>query len=272
MRRQLTTYLIVCLLLVLSACGQRDGTVRSTTSRSAEKAVAEYQAGNYFSALPVLLEAYESNPDNYDYAVMILDSYIQLGESTRGWGFLSTNPIDGKEIQILRAELMALSNGYDAALEELETLDFSNAFELETRWLIRGLTLKQQLHAQRKQYLESALAGMQLYQYQTDKSISDSIVSDLLMVPDETLGEVLSNVEFSDLDRGWLEAAYIDFGADGSTAGDWLARWPSHPAAAYFYQDIGNSGFRNIAYLLPLSGRFEAVGKAIQQGVLAAGF
>ena len=74
------------------------------------------------------------------------------------------------------------------------------------------------------------------------------------------------------MERGWLEAAYIDFGADGATADEWLERWPSHPANDYFYRDLGNGGFRNIAYLLPLSGHFESVGAAIQQGVLAAGF
>ena len=70
----------------------KNGRVRPDSDRSLEAAVADYESGNYFSALPILLESYASDSSAVDLAVMILDSYIQLGEQTQGWGFLSANP------------------------------------------------------------------------------------------------------------------------------------------------------------------------------------
>lgn len=273
MRYQLATYIFLGALLFLGGCGQRSGSVRPESDLPViEKGVNHYQQGDYFTALPVLLEAYETGQSQYDLAVMILDSYIQLGEYTRGWGFVNQYDLsDGKEMIILKSELLAYGGQYQQSLNDLATIEMKEPLEL--KWIIRGLTLKQQLYSQLMEPLQAALSGVNLYQYQPNKAVIDSIVSDLLKVRDEDLMQLLQDSSLTVEQLPWIEAAYIDFGSNEETRQEWLERWPDHPMAVYFYQNLtATSNYKNIAYLLPLTGRFGAVGKAIQQGVLAASF
>ncbi len=85
-----------------------------------------------------------------------------------------------------------------------------------------------------------------------------------------------------DVLSGWLELGYIHKATANlpdrlhSQLQQWLANYPSHPAADQFinelltYQDIQLDRPQHIALLLPLSGNFAAPAKAIRDGFLAA--
>lgn len=82
---------------------------------------------------------------------------------------------------------------------------------------------------------------------------------------------------------GWLELATIFRSTDGMDTQrnryqQWQQRWPTHPAAGHPPSTVRSliDGFNNrpqkIALLLPISGRLEQAGRAIQDGFMAAYF
>jgi outer membrane PBP1 activator LpoA protein len=91
-------------------------------------------------------------------------------------------------------------------------------------------------------------------------------------------------------ERAWLELGQLMAAADGADSAaiarrsaDWQARHPGHPGAAFLPRASGESpsttppagpteGSAVIALLLPLSGRQQAAGMAVRDGVMAAWF
>ncbi len=87
----------------------------------------------------------------------------------------------------------------------------------------------------------------------------------------------------SGMQAGWLELASIFRSTEGldsqrSRYAEWQQRWPTHPAANQPPSTVRSllEGFNNrpqqIALLLPLSGRLQQAGQAIQDGFMAAYF
>lgn len=91
----------------------------------------------------------------------------------------------------------------------------------------------------------------------------------------------------TDSERAWLELGQLTAAAQGSDpaaiarrSADWQARHPGHPGAAFLPRPAGaafsavapGASPAAIALLLPLSGRQQAAGLAVRDGVMAAWF
>ncbi|MGJ8662211.1 MAG: penicillin-binding protein activator, partial [Marinicella sp.] len=102
------------------------------------------------------------------------------------------------------------------------------------------------------------------------RELHDRIVRNLIQVNEDDLILAIGDDTYQPLTQGWIEAAYVSFGADGTSGDNWLLQWPEHPAAAYFLDLNKVNKQQKVAILLPFSGRFSNVAKAVQKGLLTA--
>jgi len=117
-------------------------------------------------------------------------------------------------------------------------------------------------------------AMVKLENYYSDdielQNLHNRIVENLIQISDKELIFAIGDSTYDDMTRGWLEAAYVNFGADGLSGENWLMQWPNHPAANYFLNMNQVNTQKNVAVLLPFSGRFSGVAKNVQKGILTA--
>ncbi len=230
-----------------------------------------YQQKNYFAATDWLNKAWLKNPNDVEVYVALLDTWLQLGEVTQVWQLLSQSELRSAEVNIIEAE-MAMANQECKAADGLT--QGMDPVLLSDQWQKRYWELQAVCQVALKQYIKATEALVQLQGFTNDglelKDLNDQIVKSLINVNEETLIFAIGDPVYSELTLGWLEAAYVNFGADGVSGNNWLLQWPNHPAASYFLDLNQVNNHQKVAVLLPFSGRFASVAKAVQKGMLTA--
>ncbi len=253
-------FLPIILVLLLAACGSAP--VRDSQPR--DMGMSLYQQGRYFDAIPHLERRLTAGADAAEILALAV-SYRQIGESIRIYPLLNRTELRGlPETQILRAQLALDEGSCSEALQWTQSVDLH---EVSYVWQQAHWQVMAACGSGSASGLAAAEALWRMGQGQQQNS--DDLVRALLAVDDTTLLQALGEVHEPEW-RGWLEAAFIQFGADGESGEQWLLQWSGHPAAAYFLDQSEVLSRQKVAVLLPFSGRFEAVAKSVQKGLLAA--
>lgn len=264
------TYLVL-MVLALASCSSTQGPgTQPTDSREKRQGLMSYAQQDFFNAANLLSRANELHPRDPEVFNALLDAWYQMGEYVRIWQLLNQDPWRTPQSSLIEAELMVIQNQCDQAT----VVTASVQPELLTaEWQIRYWDIQTSCHASNKAWLEAAVALIKVNQLVTDPATrqlnDDQIVRYLIQVPQEQLIMMIGASE-DELIEGWIEAAYINFGADGTSGAGWLNQWQGHPASYYFLDFNRVNNQQKVAVLLPLSGRFEEVAQAIQEGMLAA--
>ncbi|MCF6288622.1 MAG: penicillin-binding protein activator [Proteobacteria bacterium] len=265
-------YLFVVILLT-SSCGNQ--VIRPDKSQydGLEQAQIYYTSHDYTNAANAYMQLYWQYRHT-DFAVFAADSYLQIGQFKKAKQTLSIiSPDDLADLgnladlgdnplyqlplyQLIWAELNIRENNYRITLNNIEG-------ELRPRYL----QLKASIDQYNQDYINAALALIELSQLDPMKIDLGNIINNLSLTSEIGLTQALFDFEISELQQGWLEAALVASSQDNSSIQDWKNRWGSHPANAFF---ILNNSYENIAVLLPLTGRYKDISKSIQQGMIAA--
>lgn len=251
-------YLFVAILLT-SSCGNQVIRPDKPQYDGLNQAQVYYNSQDYTNAAQAYMQLYRQY-GNTDFAVFAADSYLQMGQNQQAKQILSNlpqiNPSDNPLYELIWAELNISENNYNIILNNVEG-------ELRPRYL----QLKASIDQYNQNYISAALALIELSELEPMKANLGDIINNLLLTSEEQLSQALFNSELSQLQQGWLEAAFIASSQEPSAVQDWKNRWGKHPANAFF---MLNNNYKNIAVLLPLTGRYKDISKSIQQGMIAA--
>lgn len=254
-------------LLTLAACGSNRQNSRPQNDLATEKGLALYALQRYFEATKWLQQSVEQEP-RQDTLLALIDAYGQLGEISKAWQY------DGHQLLQNRPERYIIKAQFEEGFcqESAYLLRQTQPNQLSQQWQQRFWQADGDCYLQQgkplpaaKQYIQKARNAID----ENNKIINDLIVKTLLQVNESELLNALSDAD-DELTKGWLEAAFINFGVDGQTAEQWLQQWQNHPASAYFLDRNQVSRKQRIAILLPFSGRFNNVAQTIQKGMLTA--
>ena len=277
--------LLAFALLLLQACGnnQQNSQNRGAGDANRTAGLYQYHQQNYYAAAQALTSVWQQDPQDHEVMVALMDSWLQLDEEARVWQMLNQTAAVTDEVAILVGELSQRNGQCESALQSLQQVGIE---QVSPQWQQRHWQLQATCAAQLNAYLDAALAWIKLSDLlaETDGVMSEidnnpnnqianihrNIVENLIRVPDEQLRTALADLDQDVTTLGWLEAAYVNFGADGVSGDDWLQRWQDHPASVFFLNSQNLSNRQKVAVLLPLSGRFQAVAKAFQTGMLTA--
>ncbi|HHL31287.1 MAG TPA: hypothetical protein ENJ41_01790, partial [Oceanospirillales bacterium] len=255
-------YLLVTILL-LSSCG--DQTIRPDRTQYVGLSQAQdyYQQNDYHNAAPAYEELF-NNYHNKRFAILAADSWLQQKNFIRAQQLLAQiSPSDDPLYALIQAQISQHNNDYANAKYHIDQV--ANDITGELR--IRYLKLKAQIEYQQQNYLESALLWIELAAMNTGLELDTEIMNSLLMTPEQQLTQALYDGQGSELEQGWLEAAYAALSPDPDASKQWKTRWPNHPGILFFSQE---NPYSKIAVLLPLTGKYKNISSSIQQGMLAA--
>jgi outer membrane PBP1 activator LpoA protein len=272
MNKQINSWILLMLVvLILTSCSSSRGPGETRPdSQEKRQGLASYQAGDFFNAAQLLDLVYRQNQDDQQVYNALLDSWFQLGEYPRIWQLLNQAGRLTPQSLIIEAELMAVQNQCEQAIGGVQSIETGL---LADRWKQRYWQLQASCYALDKAWLDAAVALINVNQYETDPANqqvnNDQIVRHLIQVDQDQLIMMIGGIE-DPLLAGWIEAAYINFGADGTSGQGWLMEWQGHPASEYFLDFNRVNAQQKVAVLLPMSGRFKEVAEAIQEGLLAA--
>lgn len=277
---------LLWLLTLLVACGPGNQNTRSHSDAAKRNGLELYEGGNYFAATDWLSRAWENNPNDAEVLVALLDSWLQMGETLPIWKVLNETSLQTPETRLIQAELAQMNAQCEQALALTENQDvavISPAWQLR-HWRLQGVCQESQgdpfAAALAWMAVDSLTANMaskeppyrepQSHPEEQGQPIQDRIVRNLLQVDESVLIMALGDPLYDEMAQGWIEAAYVNFGADGVSGQNWLRQWGDHPASQYFLDLNRVSSQQSVAVLLPFTGRFADVAKAIQKGMLTA--
>lgn len=270
MKASFTKYIVIVAIALLSACASGPSINDGGDSRLQQQALAAYQQGEYFEAAHKLRQAWQIEPQNVLVYEALLDTYFQLGELTQVWYLQQQSDLQSPKIAIVLAQAVHFS---DSCKDYLTSLEGIYVDELDQDWQARLYKVRADCYVTNDQPLEALInqiLAIDLWPIEMQWTAYDQIVTELAEVDDDAIIMRIGDFTERPLIEGWLEAAYVNFGADGQSTNEWLKNWSDHPAGRYFYGYQDSLDGRKIAVLLPLSGRFAGAGKAVQQGMLTA--
>ena len=277
--------LLLCCLLtfLISACTQAP--VRPAVDQSREIPAAsrpvEKTADDHLALAKLstghdrdlhLLKAAELhiNNSNFDYAQNILASINAETASVESL----------RSIQLLSARIaLGLGKPRDA----LKLLTFSNI--LPTRQQIEVYQLRAQAFLDAGYPLETAKTRVQMDKLlldDTEKEKNHQAIWEALSLLSETTLRQLNYAPLNKQFLGWVELANItkraqvDWQHLQQNISIWRKRYPQHPAARIFSQELGLRQIElmeqptHIAMLLPLTGRYAKITGAIRDGFMTA--
>lgn len=254
-------------LLALAACTNKQQNNRPQIDEAADKGLALYSQQRYFEATKWLQQAIDKEP-RADTLLALIDAYGQLGDFSKAWQY------DGHQLLQNRPERYIIKAQFEEGFcqNDADLLYQVQPDTLSPQWRQRFWQAAGDCYLQQgkpllaaKHYIQKARNTIA----ENRKAANDQIVKALLQAREPELLAALA--ETTDIwTKGWLEAAFINFGADGQTAEQWLQQWQDHPASAYFLDRNQVSWKQRIAVLLPFSGRFNTVAKTVQKGMLTA--
>lgn len=263
-------------LSLLTACGGGTRNVRTAVDQAQAKGLSLYQSGDYFNAIDWLEKSHQEN-SSLVVLLALMDAYAQLGETIKVYPLLN-HPLllNRPEKQVMLAKISWMDGDCHQVLAELQSTEDNS---MGQEWQRQKHQMLAECHFQQADYLLAAASRFHLLtvlqsdtsgtDVQAIQAMQDALVNDLVLVDETDL--ILGIGQAKDpLWHGWLEAAFVEFGADGESGAHWLSQWENHPAASYFLDNNAITSGQKVAVLLPMSGRFEQVSKAIQQGMLTA--
>ncbi len=257
--------------LLLVSCGGGSSGVKPMNDANKRNGLELYQQKDYFAAADWLQKAWAVNSADEAVYVALLDTWQQLGEITQVWKLLNESDIQTAEVNLIEAEIAQADQQCEAAIALTEGID---PLLISVMWQSRYWALQAGCLSQLKLYVQATEALVQQQAFTTDpveqQNLNNRIVENLIQVNEETLIFAIGDLAYDAVTMGWLEAAYVNFGADGVSGSNWLLQWPDHPAASYFLDLNQVNSSQKVAVLLPFSGRFSAVAKAVQKGMLTA--
>ena len=269
--KQIVLISVIVTVLVSCGSGTSGPNVRSNNDTNKRNGIELYQQQNYFSATDWLMKAWARNSNDAEVYVALLDSWQQLGEITQVWKLLNESDIQTNEVILIEAEMAQANQQCDSAIGLTQEIDPQL---LSTMWQSRHWKLQAACLTELKFHIKATEALVQQQAFVTDalelQNLHNRIVENLIQVNEETLILIIGDPDYDAVTMGWLEAAYVNFGADGVSGNNWLLQWPSHPAASYFLDLNQVNNQQKVAVLLPFSGRFSGVAKAVQKGMLTA--
>lgn len=263
-------YILILSVLLLAACASGPQTSDGSDKRLQQQALAAYQEGDFFVAAGKLQQSWQDDPQNIVVYEALLDAYFQLGELTKVWSLRQQSDLNSPKIAIIMSQVSHIT---DSCKQNLPVLTAVDDIDLDASWRARLYQVRADCYAALGQDLEALINRIlltELLPNEVQWSLYDQIVTGLAEVDDDDIIMQLGNYSDRPVVEGWLEAAYVNFGADGQSTKQWLNDWSQHPAGRYFFGFQDSLGGQKIAVLLPLSGRFAGAGKAVQQGMLTA--
>ncbi|MBI3187100.1 MAG: penicillin-binding protein activator [Gammaproteobacteria bacterium] len=208
------------------------------------------------------------------------DQLDQALEILRGIPPVSASAATRRQIKILSAHIALAMNQPREALSLLVFTEILPAAEQLQVSEIRAQAFQEAgypLEAVKTRVQMESLLTDQIRQQENHKLIWET----LSLLPATTLNQV-SEAPLHPQLMGWVELAkiakrsQIDWQYLQQGLIDWRRRYPDHPAARLFIQELGSRQIelidrpKNIAVMLPLTGRYAAIGAAIRDGIMAA--
>jgi uncharacterized protein len=283
-RPRLLPYAALTLALMLAACSLVKPV--QTPEDKQERALRLVHDGKHAEAAQAYAELAELEPANHDnYALLSAEQWLAAGNTAAAkQSFATVSPEARTRLPAARAlvaaEIAYAENDGARAIRELDQIPVpSSADQAQNYWWIRGRSAFLTAHpvegtralVERERWLTdpAALRANRTELYNRIRSAAEHGQS--LKAPPKTDPIVV----------GWLDLGPIAVAlardpmrATAALAG-WKRQFPQHPAndvlAATSTQIAAATEFPDqIALLLPLSGRAEAVGVAVRDGFIAA--
>ncbi len=256
-------FIVITIILLLCACSSQNIRPDRQQYQGLPEAQAAYQQQDYLNAASAYQQLFQRY-GNDDFAILASDSWLQINELDKAKQLIFMTKSTNNLLKLIQTQLSLNNNNVVLANQYLQSIDVNN---LDPSLMKRYLTSKAQISDDQQDYLTAALTWIELSSFDENMDVSDNIINSLLQVDEQQLEGHLFDPEISDLQLGWLEATYISFTSDRSDITQWKNRWQSHPALVLFSQ---TQQYKNIAVLLPLSGKYKNIAKSIQQGMIAA--
>ncbi|MDX1481172.1 MAG: penicillin-binding protein activator [Woeseiaceae bacterium] len=277
---------MIAAAVLLSGCA---GTPATSGVRSGERdAAALAAAGRHSEAAGryIGLASEATGRERDRLTLLAVEQWLDAGDGRRARSALSevTEPGDtGLDVlwKTNRAAVLLWEGKPDAALDILRPLA---ATAMSTERRIRAESLRGDAWFQKRDPIRAINVYLQLEQALIDEAEIRVVRERLwagLLVSDPQVLRASAQVTSSALIRGWLElgALAVRTGRQGIGWANGLGRWRNdfagHPAVSILDDaepaEPGMLGYpRQLALLLPLSGRSRSLGTAIQNGFLAA--
>jgi outer membrane PBP1 activator LpoA protein len=254
---------IILVILLTSACGNQ--TIRQDKPQYTGLAQAErhFQEQNYNQAA----RAFEHLYMNYNqdiFALRAADSWMYIKQYENAQNLMAKIKQSDHPLYILVTTELLLSNQqYTDALNTLNRLPKNIGSEYKVIYLrIAAVVL-----SRNNQFLEAAMVLIELSTLDNSRTYEDVIINNLVQTPENELNQALFEIDTTELEQGWLEAAIVSYSQDQESILQWKNNWENHPAKAFFVQI---NQYNNIAVLLPMTGRYKDVSASIQEGMMAA--
>ncbi len=274
-------------VLILQACTGVSTTktapddVTETTAPPVEEAAAEPSAEEL-----IQLANQSSGDERYRYLAQAAESYIDAGNFEAAQEQLRAIDITLAENETLRKRQLLsarIALGSGRPRDALKLLTFSEI--LSPTLQIQVYELRARAFLDAGYPLEATKTRVQMNALITDdlqrEKNHQAIWEALSLLPATTLKQ-LSMAPLNPDFLGWVELAHIAKHGqidwqnlqDGIFA--WRKRYPKHPAAKVFIDDLGRQQIElmdrpsHIAVLLPLTGAYSAVAAAIRDGFMSA--
>jgi outer membrane PBP1 activator LpoA protein len=254
-------------------------------SRQLAEAAALESRGDFAAAAAIYekLAGTTAPPQRDEWLLWAADAYVQGGDYEAAGAVLkqvNRNRLTGHSrllASMIEAEILLAASRPDAALRSLPDVPPAEATPpLQARFhriRAEAFRLNGDLLASAREL--SALDPL-LEERDERSDIQLQLLKTLTVLPDRTLARRVPSDTFA----GWLDLARVlkASGAQQNNAAltQWRARHPLHPASPELFKrylaaaGIGTMEFRQIAVLLPTSGRFAAAAAALRDGLLAA--
>ncbi len=247
---------LVFVILLISACGNQPIRPDKQQYQGLEKAHYYYQQKEYKNAVQAFTQLYTKYRKD-DFAIYLADSYLQLKDYQQAKQYYSLVKNSKSPLyKLIQAELYIYDDRYNFKLDNIEG-------QLRPRYLV----LQAKIDSYHNNHINAALALIELSSLDSSYDVTNSIIVNLLQLTEKQLVAALFNLETTELQQGWLEAATITLAQDDESVEQWRARWQNHPASQMF--NLTNN-YKNVAVLLPLTGKYEKISESIQQGMMAA--
>lgn len=186
------------------------------------------------------------------------------------------------EASILDAKLALYENQGDAALKAVETIDETNLSASDRQQLFQ---IKIDAYALTENWLEKANTHIKLDKILAEQTALDNnreaLWQALMQLTSQALDLFNPGIPPAE-DSGWFALAYAIKAYKTNPEAlevaleDWRRSYPNHPADPDLYEGVVTSGTRlpdqisDIAVLLPGSGPYVEVARAIEEGIIAA--
>ncbi|WP_438970194.1 penicillin-binding protein activator [Methylophaga sp.] len=277
------------ILLFLTACQPIQGPHTRPQPVEIETLAAEQSGDLAQAADEYMALAAESDGEKQAlYALRAASLYWQLEQidnSHQAMSQLDASVLSAQrrfEALLLRAKLALHENKGETALKVLDGIDENNLSAAERQQLFQ---LKIDGYALTENWVEKANTHLKLDKVLAEptavESNRDTLWQTLMKLSPQALDLFNPGIPPAD-DSGWFALAYAIKAYDANPEAlevaleDWRRSYPNHPADPELYEDVTATGtrlpteIRDIAVLLPGSGPYVEVARAIKEGIIAA--